>query len=212
VNLSALNKKQKEALMLAVMGLVTTGVVLQNIVLGPRQKQAAEARKTMEEIGPDLRSGESMLNRDRNTRLQLQRLSGEMLQVAAAELPPPLSRYTWALGRISAASQEQALFPQIREHLGQRFTFVRRDASGETDPATFWVPYAVEIDFQAGYDQTRAFLEKLLEQNTYASVAQLSIRTNPADPERHLVNLLVEWPVPRFAEDLALLNELGAAP
>lgn len=210
---SELNKQQKEYLILGVMGIVTTFAILQNLVIAPNRAKAEAARATIDRLASEVRTGEAILARDRVNRNRLQTVSGEILALLEEDAPPDFSRYTWALGRISRIAREADIFPQIREFGGQRFVTHRQPYNQVREKSGMWIPYSVEVDFRAGYDQTLRFLQALHEQAPLASVGQLTIRANPDDPMNHLVSLIVEWPVFRHPEDKTFLAaSTGATP
>ncbi|MCC5844491.1 MAG: hypothetical protein JJU05_09590 [Verrucomicrobia bacterium] len=210
---SELNKQQKEYLILGVMGVITTIAVLQNLVIAPTRAKAAAARETIGKLESDVRTGESILARDRTNRNRLQTVSGEILERMEREAPPDFSRYTWALGRISRIARQNDIFPQIREFGGQRYMPHRQNYPQIRDKSGMWIPYAIEVDFRTSYTQTMQFLRALHEEDPLASVGQLTIRANPDDPQNHLVNLIIEWPVFRHPEDKEFLTaSKGATP
>lgn len=208
---SELSKQQKEHLILAVMGVVTFIAIVQNLVLAPNKVKAAAARTTIDELASEVRNGESLLARDITNRRRLETLAGQILTQVEAEGPPEFSRYTWALGRISQVANPMGIFPQIREFSGQRFMPNRLEYAKARDKSGMWVPYTVEVEFRAGYGAAVAFLEALHREDPLASVGQLSISANPDDPERHLVKLLVEWPMFRYTEDREFLLSMKGA-
>jgi len=190
------------------MGVVTVLVVLQNLVVSPRKKALATAREQIEEFEAKVSRGVSALNRDRITRRDLQNNAQAILEIQKTHLPPDVSRYTWALGRITAIAHELGLLPPlIRDHAGQRYVQSRRPYAEVGDKASMWITYAIEVDFQASYHQLVQFLKRLHEDFPFASIGQLNVRTNPQSPEFHLISLLIEWPILRHAEDKALLEE-----
>lgn len=203
---SELNKQQKEYLILGVMGIVTTVAILQNLVIAPNRAKAAAARETLDKLSSEVRTGESILARDRVNLNRLQTVSTEILEIMDRDAPPDFSRYTWALGRLSRIAREQDIFPQIREFGGQRFMPHRQNYTQIRDKSGMWIPYAVEVDFRTSYAQTQNFLRALYEAEPLASVGQITIRANPDDPQNHLVNLIVEWPVFRHSEDKEFLT------
>jgi len=209
-----LNKKQKDSLILSVMGVVTFLVVIQNLIIIPRKEAVAAAQKVIDEIDSKVSRGESVLTRDRISRRDLQSNAVGILEILRNHLPPDVSRYTWALGKVTAISHELGLLPPVvREHKGQRYVQSRRPYEEIRDNASMWVTYAVEVDFQAGYFQVIEFLRRLHEKNPYASVGQLNLRTNQQSPEFHQVSLLIEWPIFRHEADKTLLETYrGATP
>jgi hypothetical protein len=213
VKFSDLNKQQKEYLILGVMGVVTLIAVLQNLVIAPTRAKAGAARETIGKLASEVRTGESILARDRTTRNRLQTVSGDMLERMEREAPPDFNRYTWALSRISRIARQHDIFPQIREFGGQRFVPHRQPHSQISTKSGMWIPYTVEVDFRTGYAQTIEFLQSLHEEEPLSSVGQLTLRANPDDPKNHLVTLLIEWPVFRHPEDKEFLTaSKGATP
>lgn len=206
MNLSKLSKQQKEHLILAVMGVITTLAILQNLVIAPNRAKAATAKETIDTLASEVRTGESILARDRTNRNRLKTVSAEILTLMAEDAPPDFSRYTWALGRLSRIARQNDLFPQIREFDGTRFMPHRGNYDTVRNKSGMWVPYTVEVDFRAGYHQTIRFLDTLHRQDPLASVAQITIQANPDDPENHRVQLLIEWPVFRHPEDKKFLT------
>lgn len=202
---SELSKQQKEYLILAVMGVATLITVLQNLVISPKQVKAAAARETVGKLASEVRTGETILSRDRTNRSRLRRVSADILQRMEREAPPDVSRYTWALGRITPIARQHNIFPQIREFGGQRYVPHRQPHNQIRAKSSMWIPYTLEVDFRAGYAQTQDFLRTLHEKEPLASVGQLTLRANPEDPLHHLVSLLIEWPVFRHPEDKAFL-------
>jgi hypothetical protein len=209
LNLSKLTKQQKEHLLLAVMGVVTTIAVLQNLVIGPKRAQAQTARETIAKLSSDVRSGESLLNRDRLNVRTLNTISAEILEIMQRDAPPDFSRYTWALGRLSRIARQHDIFPQIREFGGGRYIPHRGAYAEIRNKSGMWSLYTVEINFSAGYSQTMEFLDSLYREEPLAGVGQLTIQADPDNPMRHRVNMLVEWPVFRHAEDKAFLIAAG---
>jgi len=206
---SELNKEQKQYVVLGVMMVVTAVAVIQNLLLAPRRERLAAAQKMITDNEARVRRGEATLRRDRVTRESLRETAAAIVKISE-ELPPELSRYTWALNRVMGVAHDLELPPPlVREYSGQRFVAHRRPYAEVRDRASMWVPYTLEVTAQLGYHDLLRFLAKLKEDHPYISVGSLSIQENVATPERHNIRMLLEWPVFRHGRDREVVRELA---
>lgn len=205
---SEMNKEQKQYLLLGVMAVVTTFFVLQNLVLGPLGERAEAAEKTIETLEPKLRRGQAMLQRDRVNREEMQAMSAEILEISQSKLPDRESQLSWAQRVLNELIKDQLELDGDAErvHPAQRAARPRGSYEEVKNRVPMWTVFAVDVRLRAGFEDVRRFLEALHEQQPYASVGFMRLATNPAHPEKHLVELVVEWPVFRFGQDLELLT------
>lgn len=206
---SDLNKEQKQIAFLAIGGVFTVFMILNNLVLGPMRENAAAAQNKTDELERKVNRGEAILRRERINQVAIQSAATEIGAIREQYLPPEISRYTWALRQISDIGFPLGIQAQVREHELPRFvphTSPYRQIKLDTP---MWVPYAVQVNFTAGYAKVIQFIDRLCNANPYVSIGMLTIQRNPNHPENHLVQMVVEWPVLRFNEDISLLRELA---
>ncbi|MCC5850746.1 MAG: hypothetical protein JJU29_21875 [Verrucomicrobia bacterium] len=206
---SELNKEQKQLVVLAVGGVFTVFMILNNLVLGPMRASAAAAQNQTADLERKVNRGEAILRRERINQVSIQSVAAEIGAIREAYLPPEISRYTWALSQISGVGHLLGIQAQVREHDLPRYvphTAPYRQIKLDTP---MWVPYAVQVNFTAGYDKIIQFIDQLYKANPYISIGMLTIQRNPNQPENHLVQMVVEWPVLRFNEDINQLQALA---
>lgn len=208
---SEMNKEQKQLLILAVGGSFTLLMLLSNLVMKPAKEAAAKAEKIIEEQESDVNKGEMLLQRDPRVRAETRRDAQRILEIYDQYLPPETSRYGWALDKLIGIGEELGFKPTVKESRGARFVPLRPRQEFNENSASMWIPYAVDVEFQTSFENLKNFMILLREKNPYCSVAKLEIISQESDPEHHLINLIVEWPVFRFDEDLAWIKAQAAS-
>jgi hypothetical protein len=58
-----------------------------------------------------------------------------------------------------------------------------------------FVPYAVRVVVRCGYFDLVRLLKEVEANNPYATVADITIAGSSSDPEEHLINFTIEWPM-----------------
>lgn len=205
---SEMNKEQKQYVVLGVMAVVTTFFVLQNIVVGPMRARASQAEETISDLQPKVRLGEAMLRRDRVNRDEILAISEEILATSQTQLPDRQSQLSWAQRVLNEIIKDQLGLDGEAErvHPAQRAAVPRGSYEEVQDRVSMWSVFAVDVTLRAGFDDLRRFLDVLYEQQPYASVGRMTLSANPANPEKHRVEMVVEWPVFRFRQDIELLT------
>ena len=204
MNFSELTKEQKQYAVLAVMSVITVFFVVQNLVVTPMKERAAAAEKTIAELESKVRTGEALLRRDRINQEEMREMSADILRISREHLPDRESQLSWAQRVLNQIIKDQLKLDGEAEkvHPGQRVASLRGSYSEVKELTPMWGVFAVDVNLRVGYDDVQRFLRALHEAHPYASVGRMTMRANPAHPEKHLVELVIEWPVFRFREDL----------
>lgn len=71
-------------------------------------------------------------------------------------------------------------------------------------------PYAVRVSLVAGFHELKRFMTSLQQGNGYVAITSLSILTDPRDPERQAISLVLEWP--SWKDAAKARNPFGLAP
>lgn len=208
MNFKNIPKQQRDMLVLGVMGAITFVMLILNFVLSPAQARAVSARKNITDLQQKVHKAETLLRVDRRNRESM-RAHAEAIVTAIEQNPPPKdSRYLWSLQKISDIGHKLGLIITIREHGGTRFIPNRQPYADIRERVPLWVPYAVEVTLEASYTDLQNFLRLFQEENPYASLGRLEILPQLTNPERHKINLILEWPVPRDVEAITPLRKL----
>lgn len=207
MNFSEMNKEQKQLLVLAVGGTITIIAILSNLVIGPARAEAAEARKTIEELEDKVIKGERVLRRSVMVNRDVQNFASEVLSVHEEHLPPRISPYIWAVENLSLLAEDLDLVISVQEHPTSRFMPIPEDMEDlNRSSVPYWVPYTVDVDVNTSFAKLKSFLNLIHRELPYASVAGLQIQASSTQPERHAISMMLEWPTFRFPEDLEWLQ------
>ena len=213
---SEMKKEQKQMLILAVGGVITLLSVTANIIIGPAREAAADAKKRVELLEDDGRTGESvlttgerLLKRDPLVRGEVTQMAEEILTIHRDHLPPRVSPYIWAVGQLDLLAEKLDLDIRVQEHLSDRYVRVPQTLDEFNENSVpYWIPYTVDVEMDTSFANLQRFVALLREDLPYAAVAGLRIQASVSDPEHHEISLMVEWPTFRFGEDLAWLQEV----
>ena len=207
-----LNKEQKQLVVLAVMAVVVVVALGNQLVLGPAKENAANADKMISEKGKEKTLGIRMLNRDPNIQENLGNKAVDLLtEQAEGRIPPRIGKEFWAQKRLTDIGYNLGMSLTVSEHGALRHIPLQEKGDLEPGDVSFWVPYAVEINTQAGYNDLLSFIHQVHEQEPYASLARLQIAASEKDPLRHDILMIYEWPTPRFEEDVDMLTGYAEA-
>ena len=209
---SELNKEQKQYLILGVMALAFAVFGLNNFLVAPMRARSAAAEKTISELESEVRIGEALLRRDKSNQEELQRLAREILEIHETQLPPEISRYNWGFQLVSSVTAPMGLQPRVQQHGTPRFMPHTGNYTAVKNTSTFWIPYAITLDLDASYQEVIELIEGFYTANPHTSVASLTLQRIRETPEKHQVNMILEWPVLRHAEDLEYLTTLRGTP
>lgn len=209
---SDLNKEQKQLLILAVGGSITLLMIFSNLMMKPAKAAAANAEKIILELESKVNKGETLLQRNLRVQADTRKGAQQILDVYETYFPPETSRYGWALDQLIGIGEEVGFTPTVKESRGIRYVPLRPRQEFNENSVPMWVPYSVDVEFQTSFENLKNFIILLRKKNPYCSVAKLEINAQDGDPEHHLINLIVEWPVFRFEEDLAWIKAQAQAP
>ena len=213
MNLSELNKDQKQGMLLAVMGVATVLFVTVNLIYKPAKARREKLEKQYEAIKDNTRGAQRVLAKDRQDQELLRQSSSSILTIQQEMLPPRRSTFAWVLGRVDKLGKELGLSVQIDLQSRQRYLPVPSgtDYNSVRYTLPMWIPYTVRVTTECSYADAIEFLAKLQTVYPYASISRLQISTG-RQPEAHRVSFDVEWPTFREASDLKELQKLAGEP
>lgn len=190
MKLSDLNKEQKQKLVLFVMvGLGAIYALVRFAVLplldgrSERGAQLDRLKGQYEQAMTDFR-GEAKLEE------QVQTMRTALEADFKERIPPTDNALSWASAFIYSRARP----------LGLDVSSVAEVDSGslpwsQPDQAKrIFKPYAVRVSFVAGFHELKRFMTSLQQGNTYVAITSLSIQTDPREPARQAVSLVLEWP------------------
>jgi hypothetical protein len=207
MNLQDLNKEQKQLILLGIMGVVVFFALGNQLLMAPAKNAALKASELIDEKGMDVKSGKSLLSKDRLIKRELATSAELILKAIDNENTPPTSgKEFWAQRRIGEIGYELDMDLAVSEHNQLRYFTVP-----ETDSNTvsFWVPYSVKISALLSYSQLIEFLERLQQKEPYVSLAILTVNPSLDHPQKHNVTIVAEWPVPRSEDDVVKIRALN---
>ncbi|GEM_PF-1099676 len=207
MNFSEMSKEQKQFAILGVMSVVTVVFVLSNLVIGPMQDKAEKLEKQLKDTEPKVRRGESILKADRKNIPELKTKIETIQEIVSSDLPPENGRYLWALQRVSAVGHSLGLTSSVRIHSRPRHVSHKGEYNAVRKRASMWVPYAVDVELNCSYEDLKAFISQLYNEDKFARISLISIQPNQETPEKHSITLLVEWPVFRDSSEAKWLEQ-----
>lgn len=210
MSFSELNKEQKQMVVLAVMAVVVVIALGNQLILGPAKEKAKVAERMMQDKGKERTLGTRMLNRDQEIKNGLGKMGKELIAKREEGLiPPQIGKEFWAQKRLTDLGYKLGLSLTVTEHNALRHIPLREKGDIKKADVSFWVPYAVEVNTRSDYGSVIDFLNKVYEQDPYASLARLQVTASEKDPIRHDVLMIFEWPTPRLEEDILMLQSFA---
>ena len=201
-----LTKEKKQTLILIALLVVVVVGLVKTYVVDLMGGKMVEARKTIASLEKQVRDAEVQTkNADRNKNL-LREITKDLVDLNDDGLPLAGNEFAWAARQVYNAGGKLGRSDlEVREHgrTSSDARFVTKLANGPTFQA-----YAVRVTFSAGYFEIGELLDLITQGNPFVTVSRLTIQAS-ANPEKHAVDLLLQWPAWDKPEDFKKQRELA---
>ncbi len=230
MNWSAMNKQQRELLILkalAAVGLLVLGVYYG---LMPLIGKAVQLRQRRQELEEQIEQADRLLKLEPSLRRQYGEQRSRLAQIIEQQLPPSTNPLLWASDFIHrharAAGVAIERVEEIRSGIpdwakpperknpapdqedGEAAEHKTRRRDARAPAPRHFAPFAVQVSAISGYERLKAFVDSLERDNPYLSLSLISIVARDTNPEQHQVRLTVEWPRHLEAYDANLRSML----
>jgi hypothetical protein len=187
----ALKKEQKQTVILIGMWLAGSLFALYQFVLAPFLQNRTKSSSELDDLRSQIQKaeaamqGESKLRQEYAAMMKTSQLDSEQYIVP---IENPLS---WVTERVYSNGRKVGVDVQSVAELGASDMGWTALIKAER---TF-KPYAVRIVTECGYAQLLDFIRALEGSNPYLCVSGITISANDMNVSRHVINLVVEWPM-----------------
>ena len=190
MNWKELSKEQQQRyILIGLSALVAIFVVVQ-FVIKPFLTKQAQAKEEYATLKSQLEAAQQAIHNEGQLIKNVEEKNADLKKAFENYIPNPENPLSWATKQIYVDAR--AVGVDI-----ESVTEVDVDASPWTakeQAKRVFKPYGVRIAMQCSYFEMIRLLQTLEESNPYLSIAEVSIASQPTDPEKHQASLLIEWP------------------
>ena len=190
MNPSGMSKEQKQYVVLGALVGAILLYSLTTLVLGPLQRNWAQAREEIKELEAKTAEASRLIRNRAALSADLAESSAAVGTAAAEFIPDPANPLAWATLALYAVGREVGLDIRAVSEISAPQVLL---AQGKDGIRQFGA-YAVRIDAQCNFALLRKFLGALEESNPYLCVSGIAVQGRPEQPEEHVTNLTLEWP------------------
>lgn len=201
-----LTKEKKQTLILITLLVVVVVGLVKTYVLDMMGGQMKEARKTIATLEKQVRDAELQTKNAERNKALLRDITKDLIELNDEGVPLAGNEFAWAARQVYNAGGKLGRSDlEVREHgrTSSDARFVSKLANGAHFQA-----YAVRVTFSAGYYEIGELLNLITQGNPFVTVSRLTIQAS-ANPERHTVDLLLQWPAWEKPDDFKKQRELA---
>lgn len=188
-----LTTRQKQQIIVSILGLIVGFIILQMAVLGPMKKKLAEAKTTIGDLQVKVNRANDMVPKLPQFVTAISKRGEELQEQSDAYLPLPGNEFAWAAGLVYSVGRQTDQGELEVKDIGRTIRDVRQTAPMNHNP--FLQAYTVKVTTSCSFDKLKDFLEALEDKNPYLTVASLRISESTEDMENHRVEMNLQWPV-----------------
>lgn len=188
---STMKKEQKQIVLLVGMWLVMGVGALYYFVLVPFLQRRSESSSESDDLSTQIQKaeiamqGEPKLRKEHAAMMRVAQTASDQFIVS---MENPLS---WVTEKVYSKGREVGVDVQSVAEVSASGV----GWEGLVKSERTFKPYAVRIVLECGYSQLLELIRAFEESNPYLCVTGISIVANDMNVTRHLVNLVVEWPM-----------------
>lgn len=182
-------EQKKKFILVAILG-VGALYALANFLVTPFLEEGKRTAVELSTLEDKVDRAQLALNREAEIRSNSQKTGEEIKNISTEFVPPVQNALSWVAGRVYSSARKVGLEIESVNDLG--VPSVPWTRGEETEKA--FVPYTVRIVTQCGYNELASLVCALEKDNPYLCVSAIEISAQSLTPEKHRVQLSVEWP------------------
>lgn len=198
-----LSKDQKQKFILGLLGAVTVLYAVKTLFLDNVVQRSQFASESVEDVRAKLADYHSRLEPGSAALAQqVLKVRENMVNITSKNLPPQGGEFAWAASKVYEL-QQQFKLDITKEDVG---VLLRTSAGGPLLKQSAFVPYTVKTTFEGSFAETVGFLHGLEQKYPYATLSRMNF-TAGSTPEKHAVEIILQWPAWADPADLAALQK-----
>ena len=211
IDFASMNKEQKQ---LAFLGaLVGATVLYAGVVFGlmPMLDGWQNAKEELAVLEEKLDRADRLVRRTQSLRQELTESQKVLLRTSQEYVPENENTLAWVTRRVYQKGRDLGVDIEAVVPSSSGFQLATLDrAKGTYD--RYFDFYAVRITTNCGFAKALEFVSALEASNPYLVVGGLVLSANQNEPERHSVQIDVQWPLWVNAEGAAQIRKLEGEP
>lgn len=194
LNFSKLTKEQKQVVFLV--GMVGCGALYAMVNFGilPMIAGWKESRAKLGELTTKLAEADRLVGSSHEMREELSRLEKELKESVAQFVPDGENTLAWVTRRVYQKGRDLGLDIEAVTPSTSGLQLANLDrTSNKLD--RFFDFYSVRVTTSCSYVEALQFVDALEQENPYLVVSGLVVSTVNGSPERHSVQVDLQWPI-----------------
>jgi hypothetical protein len=201
-----LNKEAKQRLVLIILSAVLVVGGLHMYLLGPMLERYGKARQTIRDLEPKVTTARQQVATAERVLPVLKEMTVELVKLSDEDLPLAGNEYAWAARQVYNAGGAIGRNDLEVKESGRTSSANRMAAKVGNGP--YFQAYTTRVTFQGGFFEAQELIRLLEASNPYATVGRFTLQAG-TNPERHAVDLFLQWPVLEKPEDLKRQREMA---
>lgn len=191
MNWETLSKEQKQALVLISMWVVGGLFALWHFVLSPFFRTSGQSTSELEDLQGQIQKAEVAMEGESKLRAEYAVSTTQIKASLEKNIVPTENPLSWATEKIYKLARDAGVDIQSVGEMGSSSPAWENLVKGDR----VFKPYGVRIVAQASYAQLTELIRKLEESNPYLCVTGIMITSQDQNVNKHMINLVVEWPM-----------------
>ena len=188
---SAMNKEQRQKAVLAV--IIAAAVLYGGVQFAvlPLLSGLKNGQAKRDELLAKIEKAQRTIRAEGQIEASTTNLQSNLSRTFAQRMPPMEDALSWATKFVNEHTRRLGLSdPSVAEASVNDPAWKSNDQSARS-----FLPYGIRVELSANFEEVQKLVRSLHDDNPYLSVAGIVISADSAHPEKHFVELLMEWPI-----------------
>jgi hypothetical protein len=188
---ASLSKEKKQAIFLVAMWVVGGAFALYYFVLLPYMNTSTTSTKDLDDLAAKIEQAEVAMRGDARLHAEYALCTEEFRQAIETYIVPMDNPLSWVTEKVYANARQVGVDVQAVVEVGMSARYWDDAVKSERSVR----PYAVRIVTECSYQRLIDLVEVLEKSNPALCITEISISPLEATPEKHSLNMTVEWPM-----------------
>ena len=188
---SSLTKEQKQAMALVAMWVIGGLVALYYFVLAPYFANRTTSANELDVLKAKIQQAEVTMRGESRLQAEYALCTEEFKHASETYVVPMDNPLSWVTEKVYSKARQVGVDVQSVAEVGSSSPYWEAALKSERSVR----PYSVRIVTECSYQQLINLVEVLEKNNPALCITDISISPQDSTPEKHMLNMTVEWPM-----------------